>query len=111
MQVESKFEIGQLVAFKRDTLNGLDIQLQEIKEIQTQTCYAGTQVFYLSRTIFLKRSYKDPNDRAKGYRWRFYHGIGQGDNSTGWHKYREDEFDPVPKFIEQMLENIKNQAD
>ena len=63
MKVESKFNIGDVVATTPNSLNDNlkgcisdfdDIILHEVKEVASQTCYGGTQLFYLVTSMAIK---------------------------------------------------------
>lgn len=62
-----------------------------IMEIQTQTCYAGTQVFYLARHIIFRFEPVSFSPQRK-YKLSVYHSLNNdSQHAMGWHRYREDE--------------------
>lgn len=84
MKIETKFDVNNLVKRKFDKqLMGKKLFCLEVMEVISQTCYAGTQVFYLCRPVYAE------NNRNE---WDVFHGVNAtSDNQTGWRKYREDE--------------------
>ena len=105
MKITTKFKVGDIVQKKYDT-EGKDIMiLQEIMTIVTDTCYVGTQVFYLCRALVLTKEYEKLYDKSRGFTWNVNPGVHQDDNSIGWKKWREDEF--IPAKSEYMKQIIK----
>lgn len=82
MTISTKFDVHNLVKRKFDR-EDQNINMLEVMEVISQSCYAATQVFYLCKIIRAHRFRDQP--------WKIEHGIGRDDNATGWRKYREDE--------------------
>jgi hypothetical protein len=93
MKTESKFNIGDLVSRRYDTITEDMKQVLEIMEISTLTCYAGTQIFYNCKQLSAIKQEGKYNYEKKQtpFNWIIGHGIGKEDNSTGIRRYREDE--------------------
>jgi hypothetical protein len=95
MKIETKFDVNNLVKrkFDADTKDGF--VAMEVMEIVSQTCYAGTQVFYSCRHIYAKREFKGFGE--KEFTWSVGHGVSKEDAQMGWQKYREDELVEAPQ--------------
>lgn len=86
MKIEPLFEIGNLVQRQYEDV-GQEAKLAlQVMEVITQTCYAGTQIFYLCRPLFAKR-----HKWSESWKWTIGHGTAKMPNDAGWTKYREDE--------------------
>ena len=68
MKLESKFNMGDVVATTPNSLNNNlkaiitdydDLILHQVKEIQSQTCYGGTQFFYFVSSMSIKNTLKE----------------------------------------------------
>lgn len=104
MTIETRFKVGDLVKHKYSIATaetkkeGLCIAMS-ILYIRTETCSAGTQVFYLCRSLFQHRKYdmmlKD-NDLVE---------IGVGGFPPEQNKFREDELVPCPEDIIKIITN------
>jgi hypothetical protein len=99
MTIETKFKINDLVQHKfakAPTLKGLNdlktaIKFFEVLYIHTETCSAGTQVFYRCRAYYpiVESSYKEDSKIIDiGY------GLGE-DGKQGTTYFREDELKPL----------------
>lgn len=100
MKIETKFNINDLVQFKHTVITEKLISIMEIMEINTQTCYKDTQVFYSCRLLFFENTYKG---------WESHHGINPNqDMILGWKKYREDELVELSDELKSKIEEIKN---
>ena len=100
MIITTKFEVGSLIQMRYDRNTEDMFQLLEVKEVFTQVCYGGTQVFYDCRTIIAKKEYKGFK-REGDFEWVVGHSISKEDKQTGWKRYREDELiDGEKKLIE-----------
>lgn len=96
MEIKTKFKIGSLVKVKYDRWhNGDRIDLFEVLEIMTQTCYKDSQIFYIMRQIVCEKKYEKEFTKTGDYEWFVFHGTGASDHSSGWKKYREDELEFV----------------
>lgn len=99
MRIETKFKIRDLLRREYDTPRRESITVLDVMEINSQTCYAGTQVFYTCRPILLNRIYKPDG-------WEVSHAIGNEDGSTGWVKYREDELLLCSKEVIDIVHSV-----
>ena len=108
MKIESKFDVNNIVAHKFQK-DGHDAFIaSEILGVQTDTCYAGTQVFYLCRNLMLqkKRDFEYKGDEVeKKHKWEVNHAIsGDTKGQIPLQGYREDEIVECPKkFIDIIL--------
>lgn len=69
MTIETKFNVNDIVQskFSRGLTTYRHTIAYEVLEIQTQTCYGGTQVFYLVRPIMIENGIDlGKKDTAKG---------------------------------------------
>lgn len=96
MNIKSKYNIGDIVKYQfekcKDEENNHSCLC--IEQVMTETCYAGTQVFYLARPVGL---------RLEDNSYVIYHGTSKN-NQTGWTKYREDELVEVEQSISDMIQ-------
>ncbi len=106
MKIETKFDINNLIAHKFQQ-GGNIMNIMEVMEIETVTCYAGTQNFYICRLLVLEKVFKNSYSNEGKFRWRIAHSIGKEDFASGWKKYREDEMIEAPQeLIEIVMGNI-----
>jgi hypothetical protein len=91
MKIETKFDVNNFVVRKFDTNEKDTFRVLEVMEVISQTCYAGTQVFYLCRAMVANKEYEKQWKQEGEYTWVIGHVLGKDENSTGWRKYREDE--------------------
>jgi len=104
MKINSKFNINDLVKCKYDTeLLEKNIGALMIMEVHTQSCYAGTQVFYLCRQIVGKKE-SDRWETPKKEYWIIGHGA-TNESRVAWGKYREDELVAISKEAKEIIEN------
>ena len=97
MNIETRFNINQIVKPKFDRHGRAGLLLLEVKEIKSIVCSAGPQNFYKARLLVVKREYKKPFDEEGPFEWTVAHIDGE----MGWKEYREDE------LIECTDEEIK----
>ena len=97
MKIETQFDVNNLVKRKFDTQSRTQMNCLEVMEVISQTCYAGTQVFYLCRPIIAQKEFKNQYKEEGEFTWTILHGISQEENKSGWRKYREDELIECPK--------------
>lgn len=97
MKIETAFDIHNIVKRKFDTDGPDETCAFEVMEVISNSCYAGTQVFYLCRQLVAVRKYDIKRNED---RWVNGHAINrQDDSSTGWLKYREDELIAAPQEV------------
>lgn len=102
MEIKTKFNVHDLLVHKYDMDKINSVIALEVLQIKTESCYAGTQVFYDCRAIIANKSSKDD-------RWHIGHSvILSEDNKTGWKKYREDELLPASKETINLLKRPDN---
>lgn len=92
MKIETKFDINNLVQHKFNKCTSLEngdvVCAYEVMDITTNTCYAGTQIFYDLRPIhkiFFTSGYADKKKTSIDI------GTGYTKFQNGWIRYREDE--------------------
>lgn len=107
MKIESKFSVNDLVKRKTDIDPKNKMYIIQVMEVQSQTCYAGTQVFYLCRTLIFEKEYKKRFTEEGEFEWKVAHGVSVNSAQTGWTKYREDELSEAPK---EAIEILKSQT-
>lgn len=105
MKIETKFEINNLVKRKFDSDYENSRCCLEVMEIISQTCYAGTQVFYLCRSIILNKQFEHEYKKEGAFKWVILHNVSQEENNLGWRKYREDELIEAPNEIIDIILN------
>lgn len=101
MTIEPKFAINNLVKHKFDNLTKGNFKAAiEVLYIHTETCSAGTQIFYLGRHITATKNAKYENNPDQ---WTVGHDMGQDDKGQALRKYREDELVECPKDIMEII--------
>jgi hypothetical protein len=106
--IETKYDVENLVQHKyqRATPNSSKVaSAYEIEEIITQTCYAGTQVFYDCRSLHLvyETEFKE-NARIRKV-VDCAHAINSESGRVATVRFREDELKDCP---EDLINEIKN---
>jgi hypothetical protein len=96
MKIVTKFDVNNLVKRKFDTDSKNQIHVLEVMEVASQTCYAGTQVFYFCKPIIARKEFAEKYLEKGESTWVICHGVSQEENQAGWRKYREDELVEVP---------------
>lgn len=112
MEITTKFNVNDLVQFKYNkrmndgsgVLKDAIVLLFEVMDIQTQTCMAGTQVFYLCRGI---HGITD-SDFVDGKRVKkiVQFAIGSA-KSSEYTSIREDELKPAEEELVALLKADK----
>jgi hypothetical protein len=97
MIIVSKFDVHNLVKRKFDSGGKLGFTAFEVMEVISQTCYAGTQIFYLCKPIIVHREFKNEYSKEGEFSFNVGHGLASRDGELGWTKYREDELIELPK--------------
>lgn len=123
MKIQAKFEIGDILAVTPNMHKDIEalvtgangVGLQKVQEIHSQTCYAGSQVFYLTSAIhvsFEKQFRREANKTTVLVASASYNTTTPGLHGA-WMKYREDELEKVDldKFVDKCRKELKKQAD
>lgn len=98
MKLESKFDINNLVKHKFGREANDCVHCLEIMQVQTETCYAGTQIFYLARAIVAIKKYEHDYKKEGPFIWTIANAIvGESNKNIAWEKYREDELIECPQ--------------
>lgn len=91
---------------KKDSQENKIVSAYEVMEVVTQTCYAGTQVFYLCRPLFRfytkDYSFKEPEKR------NVLTDILHGEKMDV--KFREDEVRACAQEIVDIIKSLWNSA-
>lgn len=92
MKITTKFNVNELVLHKYNGGRNKRIVGYEILEIVSQSCYAGTQIFYLCRAIIAEKILISPFDEDKGFVWTIAHATSNDPSAPmAWTRFREDE--------------------
>lgn len=105
MEINSKFNIYDLVQRKFETESKEMSVAYEIMEVVTQSCYAGTQIFYQCAPLFAIKQYKDAWRKDGEFSIHIAHGIPKQSNETSWQKYREDELIDLTEPMKELFKN------
>jgi hypothetical protein len=106
MEIETRFNVNDLVQRKFDNQSNKGRRCLEIMEIAVQVCYTTVQIFYLCKPIVAIQETEGYGDNKK-ISWQVGHGIGKEDNSLGWYKYREDELVPTDEETIKIITGTK----
>jgi hypothetical protein len=108
MTIETKFKINDLVMNKfqkNQTLENLSgkqsLQFMEVLYIHTETCSAGTQIFYRCRGYYPVISNKYDNTPIALLDFAF--SIGGSDQLQGTYSFREDELVSINEETKKIL--------
>ena len=108
MEIETRYDITDFVRRRFDRDTNETILALHVMEIITQTCYAGTQVFYLCRQLKAEKVFEKPFKREGDFVWAICHSYSQRSGEMGVVKYREDELLPLEpdklKVFKEMAE-------
>ena len=100
MKITSKFNVGDLTKTKYDLHGEEGFIVLEIIQINTETCYSATQIFYLCRMWQGRKIVVHPD---KKFKWAISHHFSKDDYATGYKKYREDELVVASKAIIDLM--------
>ena len=107
MNIKTKFSVSDFAKRKYDQQLKDQFQILEVMQIHSETCYAGTQVFYLCRMLFAKKEKSYVANPGEEVQWAISHSIGKEEHSTGWLKYREDELVEITDGSDELLQAIQ----
>ncbi len=107
LNIEVEFRVNELVVTKYSSTEGNILNPRdgamlclEVMEIRTETCYAGTQVFYVCRSIHGHTV----TEYVDGERKVTYNDFQRGMNSRGeYNSYREDELKPASSEVVELI--------
>lgn len=102
MNIETKFEVNNLLLHKFTNTKNANITALEVIFVNTETCSAGTQVFYMCRPILVMTK-KDWEEGKAIFKKIVEHAVGQRDFEGCWHKYREDELIAAPQDVIDLV--------
>ena len=92
MTIKPKYKVGDILRKETDQDSSSAISRLQVIEIVTQTCYAGTQIFYKCRNLSLhKREYQE--------KWMASHHISKDQSFTS--RYSE------PELVASTLPDIE----
>lgn len=106
MEIKTKFKVGDLAKRKFENQGKDRIIALEIMEVITTTCYAGTQVFYLTNAIVAAKKYKHEYSEKGDSEWIIGHAISKEDNGSGWRKHREDILIESPEGEQAIIKGL-----
>lgn len=105
MKTETKFNVNDIIQHKYDCGFEDGKKCMEVIEIVTQTCSAGTQIFYYVRHLMaVKRETGYGAD--KKIQWEIAHGTNKDQTDNGLKKYREDEVTECEKETYDIITGI-----
>ena len=70
MEIKTEYKVGDLIKHKYSSQTEKHKTALVVKEIMTQTCYAGTQVFYDCRLIMMEKEFEKTFDPGGPFVWR-----------------------------------------
>lgn len=103
MEINPKFQINNLLTHKFENQGEDAICVLEAMEIHTNTCYAGTQVFYECRQIHVIKKFEHEYSRKGPFVWAVAHAYGKTPQDIGWKRYREDELIDAPQWAIDII--------
>lgn len=92
MEINTKFNVGDLIKHKYTSQSKKRKFALFVKEVTTQTCYAGTQVFYICRLIFVEKILDSKFDEEGTFEW-----VTGFNHEQKLCKLREDELTDLDK--------------
>ena len=101
MEIKTKFEIEDLLSLKTDRRDKDRFHALIVMEITSETCYSGTQIFYVCRMISGEKIYSMTESGV--YEWAIGHIKGSDKHDTGWKRYREDELIKSSKEVVKII--------
>lgn len=101
MEIKTKYNIGDLLRHQYSSDNG-DRTVLKVLEIESLSCYAGTQVFYKCRHIYIKP--KTCLDKGV----RSFFGVS-GNGRMQMETYREDELLTAEKIYTEILDHMEEE--
>lgn len=118
MKIETAFDVNNIVIHKFSGISQFDSdktqEIFEIMQIESQTCYAGTQNFYRVRPLILQYN----TDWIDGKKTKTFTGIRPAHMSAGveYCCYREDELISAPQnlidlILSRGIQDVKNITD
>lgn len=116
MNIETKFNVGDIAALLFNTKGHSEFVAMQIMEIAAQVCYTTTQVFYLCRPIITHKKFKHPYSDNLEYRKDFEWIVNRGnaskdDMQLGWAKFREDELIPATQEQIDIIKGVNIEND
>lgn len=105
MAIEPKYKIGDVLQRTLSRHTNWKLTALQVMEIITQTCYAGTQIFYLCRVIHIQLSKRHDFDADRQAEWIVGHGVSNSNGGWGVQKYREDELEAADKKVLEIINN------
>lgn len=90
MYIKTRFDVNNLVRHKFDNHGDKEKFAFEVMEIGSNTCYAGTQIFYTCRPIVVIKEFKVKYKEDGEFTWEVYH-TSYKNNESGLERLREDE--------------------
>ena len=103
MNIKTKFEVGEVVEHKFNTEHDGIIQVYDVKEITTQSCYALTQVFYHVKPIEMTKEHERKFDEKSPFKWSVRVSMPNNEGQMGWVKLREDDLIAATKEVKAIL--------
>lgn len=110
MGIETAYAVNDMVMHRFGMESSEMKVVYRVMEIITNTCYAGTQVFYRLRPVCLVKKH----ERFKGdgsFTWEVRAGhsgrMTDKNNNLGWEEFREDELEPITQKYTDVLANAK----
>jgi hypothetical protein len=105
MKIETEFDVHNLVKRKFDKNTTDTVQLLEVMAIKSDTCYAGTQIFYHCRSVVAHKNFKHEFSKTGDYEWSIGHGVNNDSDRLAWRQYREDELVDAPEDEMNLILN------
>lgn len=90
MEIQTQFDVHNLVKHKFSSHGKKVICALEIMEVLSNTCYGGTQIYYWCRPIVARVEKDGYGENAKTF-WVIGYAIDKGETVEGYAKFREDE--------------------
>lgn len=104
MQINPKLKVGDIAQHVINAGSEERTPAMLVMEIQTQTCYAGTQIFYLCRSALIERKVnkwaKEPKEEIE-----VHFMVPKDSQDTGWKRFREDELRIADQQVIDILTN------
>lgn len=112
MTIEPKYNINDFLEVKIEAGSPSRFHFMEVMEVITQTCYGGTQIFYLCRSALAEKSMSREPAKEKGKpsnlkEFWMVGSVNRDQKDCGYKRYREDEVNILAPHKLKIIQKAK----